>query len=130
MVDDVTALDAIRFAVGQMGWKPDTSGGSLRRVRGILSGKRLSAFHVLKSKGPPRFAAQRTEEDSGPVPQPAPGRQEQSEEMTQTDVEGPRIVDVAARRAFEFAVGKGAFVQAELTADAVGHPTASEIFVK
>ena len=130
LVDDVTALDAIRFAVGQMGWKPDTSGGSLRRVRGIHSGKRLSAFHVLKSKGPPRFAAQRTEEGSGSVPLSAPSPQEQSEEMTQTDVEGPWIVDVAARRALELAVGKGAFVQAELPADAVGHPAAAEVFVQ
>lgn len=93
---------------------------------------RPSAFRVRKSKGPPRFAAQRTEEDSNPVPQPAPaqGRQEQSEEMTQTDVEGPRIVDVAARRAFELAVGKGALAQAELPADAVGHPAAAEVFVQ
>ena len=50
--------------------------------------------------------------------------------MTQTDVEGPRIVDVAARRAFEFAVSKRAFAQTELTADAVGHPAAAEVFVK
>lgn len=50
--------------------------------------------------------------------------------MTQTDVEGPRIVDVAARRAFELAVGKGALAQAELPADAVGHPAAAEVFVQ
>ena len=47
----------IRFTAGPIGWKPETSAGAFRRVRGIPSGMRPSAFRVRKSKGPPRVAA-------------------------------------------------------------------------
>ena len=53
-----------------------------------------------------------------------------SEEVTNPNVEGPGIVDVAARRAFKFTVSERAFAQAELSADTVGHPAAAEVFVK
>lgn len=50
------------------------------------------------------------------------------EVVAEPDIEEIRVVDIAARSAFQFAVGKGIVAQAELRADAVGDPTAAQIF--
>ena len=40
------------------------------------------------------------------------------------------MLDLATRRALEFSVGEGVLPETELSADAIGHPAAAEIFIE